>query len=91
MDLHHRQSQLAISEEKKLMYPTDPAPEISKHAELSILGTAIQQLLTNNDTAKIHENQSREGAAELQKQREMRGEGIIVLCCNHYTVQSSTS
>ncbi len=61
---------LIIRAEKKLTHPTDPALEMPKRAELPILGTATQQLLESNNTAKIDEKQFREGAAELQKQRE---------------------
>ncbi len=68
---------LIIREEKKLMHPTDPALEMPKGVELPILGTATQQLLESNNTAKIDKKQFIEGAAELQKQREARGEGSI--------------
>ncbi len=59
------------------MHPTDPSLEMLKHAELPILGTATQQLLESNNTAKIDEKQFRNGATELLKQREARGEGSI--------------
>ncbi len=65
---------IIIWEEKKLMPPTDPALEMPKRAELPILGTAKQQLLESNDTAKIDEKEFRERAAELQKQREAKSE-----------------
>ena len=70
---------MIIREEKKLTPPTDPALEMPKRAELPILGTATRQLLESNDTAKIDEKEFRERAAELQMQREARGEGSIFL------------
>ena len=71
---------MIIREEKKLTPPTDPALEMPKRAELPILGTATQQLLESNDTARIDEKEFRERAAELQMQREARGEGGIFFC-----------
>jgi len=70
---------MIIREERKLMPPTDPALEMPKHAVLPILGTATQQLLENNNTAKIDEKEFKERAAELQMQREARGEGSFFL------------
>ena len=70
---------MIIREERKLMPPTDPALEMPKRAVLPILGTATQQLLESNDTAKIDEKEFRERAAELRMQREARGEGNIFL------------
>jgi hypothetical protein len=64
-------------EEKKLTPPTDPALEMPNRAELPILGTATQQLLESNDTAEIDKKEFRERAAELQMQREARGESRI--------------
>jgi hypothetical protein len=68
---------LIIREENKLTRPTDPALEMPKRAERPILGTATQQLLESNNTARIDKKQFRESAAEQQKQREARGEGIF--------------
>ena len=48
-----------------------------KHTVLPILWAAPHQQLESNDTAKIDEKEFRERAAELQKQREVRGEGSI--------------
>ncbi len=45
--------------------------------ELPILGTATQQLMESNATARINEEQFRKEAEELQKQREARGKGSI--------------
>ncbi len=71
---------MIIREEKTLMSSSNLAQEMPKRAELPILGIATQQLLESNDTAKIDEKQFREGVAELQKQREARGEcGIFSL------------
>ena len=50
---------MIIREEKKLTPPTDPALEMPKRAELPILGTATQQLLESNDTARIDEKKFR--------------------------------
>jgi len=68
---------MIIREERKLMPPSDPALEMQKRAVLPIHGTATQQLLESNDTAKIDEKEFRERAAELRMQREARGEGSI--------------
>ncbi len=46
-----------IREEKKLTPPKDPAFEMPKRLELPILGTAIQQLMESNATARINEEQ----------------------------------
>ncbi len=62
------------------MPPTDPALEMSKHAEFPILGTATQQLLESKDTARIDKKEFRERALELRLQKEARGEGSIFLC-----------
>jgi hypothetical protein len=65
-----------IREKKKLTPPKDPALEIPKHLELSILGTASQQLMESNATTRVNEEQFRKEAEELQKMREARGK-----CC----------
>jgi len=71
---------MIIREERKLTPPTDPALEMPKRAVLPILGTATQQLLERNDTAKIDEKEFRERAEELRMQREVRCEGSIFFC-----------
>ena len=68
---------MIIREERKLTPPSDPALEMPMRAVLPILGTATQQLLESNDTAKIDEKEFRERVAELRIQREARGEGSI--------------
>ena len=68
---------MIIREENKLTPPTDSALEMPKRTELPILGTTTQQLFESNDTARIDEKEFRERAAELQMQREARGEGSI--------------
>jgi hypothetical protein len=77
---------MLIREEKKLMPLMDPALELPKHLELPILGTATQQLIESNATARINKEQFRKEAEESQKQREARGEGSIFLSCNHSIV-----
>jgi hypothetical protein len=64
-------------EEKKLTPPKDPALKMQKRLELLILGTATQQLMESNATARINKEQFRKEAEELQKQREERGKGSI--------------
>jgi hypothetical protein len=68
---------MIIREEKKLTPPKDPAVEMLKHLELPILGTATQQRMESDATARINEEQFRKEAEELQKQREARGDGSI--------------
>jgi hypothetical protein len=68
---------MIVREEKKLMPPEDPVLEMPKHLELPILGTATQQLMESNATARINKKQFRKEAEELQKQREARGKGSI--------------
>ena len=68
---------MIIREERKLTPPSDPALEMPMRAVLPILGTAAQQLLESNDTAKIDEKEFRERVAELRMQREARGESSI--------------
>ncbi len=68
---------MIIREEKKLMPPKDPALEMPKHLELPILGTATQQLMESDATARVDEEQFRKEADKLRKQREARGEGSI--------------
>jgi hypothetical protein len=69
---------IIIREEQKLVPQTDPALEMPKCVELPILGTATQQLLESNDTAKNNEKEFRVSMAEVQKQREVKGEGSII-------------
>jgi hypothetical protein len=68
---------MIIREEKKLTPPKDPALEMPKRLEPPILGTATQQLMESNATARINKEQFRKEAEELQKQREARGKGSI--------------
>ncbi len=71
---------MIVREEKKLTPPKDPALEMPKRLELPILGTATQQLMESDATARIDEEQFRKKADKLQKQREARGEGSIFFC-----------
>jgi hypothetical protein len=68
---------MIVREEKELTPPTDPALEMPKRLELPILRTATQQLMEQSATAKIDKEQFRNEMKELQKQREVRGEGSI--------------
>jgi hypothetical protein len=78
---------MIIREEKKLTPPKDPGLEMPKHLELPILGTATQQLMESNATARISKEQFRKEAEELQKQRDARGKNTIFLSCNHSIVR----
>ena len=79
---------MIVRGERKLIPPKDPALEMPKHLDLSILGTATQQLMEINTTSMINEEQFRKEAGEIQKQREARGKGSIFLSCNHSIVRS---
>jgi hypothetical protein len=79
---------MIIREEKKLTPPKDPALERPKCLELSILGTATQQLMESDATARVDEEQFRKEADKLQKQREARDKGSIFLSCNHSIVRN---
>jgi hypothetical protein len=68
---------MIVREEKKLTPPNNPALEMSKRLELPILGSASQQLMESNSTARIDEEQFRKEAEELRRQREARGKGSI--------------
>jgi hypothetical protein len=68
---------MIVREERKLMPPKDPALEMPKRLELPILGTATEQLMERNATARIDKEHFKKEADELQKQREARGEGTI--------------
>jgi hypothetical protein len=68
---------MIVREEKKLTPPERPALEMPRRLELPILGTATQQLMESNATARIDKEQFRKEAKELQKQREARGKGSI--------------
>ena len=56
---------MIIREEKRLTTPKDPALYMPKRPELPILGTASQQLIENNATATINEDEFRKQAEEL--------------------------
>ena len=77
---------MIVREERKLMPPKDPALEMPKRLELPILGTATQQLMESDATARVDEEQFRKEADKLQKQRVARGKGSNFLSCNHSIV-----
>ncbi len=79
---------MIVREEKKLTPKKDLALEMPKRLELPILGTATQQLMESDATARIDEEQFRKEADKLQKQREARGKGSIFLSCNHSIVRN---
>jgi hypothetical protein len=58
---------MIVREEQKLPPPKDLAFEMPKRLELPMLGTATQQLMESNATARINEEQFRKEAEELQK------------------------
>jgi hypothetical protein len=79
---------MIVREERKLMPPKDPALEMPKRLELPKLGTATQQLMESNATARIDEEHFGKEADELQKQREARVKVTYFLSCNHSIFQN---
>ncbi len=77
---------MIIREEKKLTPTKDSVLEMPKRLELPILGTATQQLMESDATARVDEEQFRKEADKLQKQRVARGKGSNFLSCNHSIV-----
>ncbi len=68
---------MIVREEKKLTPPEDPSLEMPERLELPILGTATQQLIESNATARINKERLRKEAKKLRKQREARGKSSI--------------
>ena len=79
---------MIIKEETKLTPPKDLAMKMPKHLEVPILGTATQQLMENNITARIDEEDFRKKQRNCKDRVRRGAKEVFSLLCNHSIVQS---